>query len=597
MLGRLLLSAILPLAYVLGVSPSKPHLFFVLVDDLGFNDFSYRSSDLESVAWPHVNALLNQSIKIEHYYTQPLCTPTRAALMTGRYPARLGLQHGVIAGNYDYGLPLDEVTLADKLKAAGYATHAVGKWHLGDYNFESTPTYRGFDTYMGYWSGGEDYYTHVVGNALDFHRQWNVSGDGHGTYQSVNDQNNVFSTQVFGAEMARAVETHKKQFPSKPGFFYLPLQNVHSPLESPGGEFDEACKDIPNADRKIFCAMAAAADQAIGNLTSQIETLFAGEDYLMVISGDNGGIPMSAGNNYPLRGMKAELWEGGVRNNAIVWGSLVPQDRQGSTYTNGMIHVTDWHATFASLGGSTLESRKAMDGKDVWPAISSDQASPMSEFLINYDPCSGHGSCAGVQWGYREGDMKLMYGVRADTWYPVPTTSTNMQSSTGVSIDEASGSVWWPEEHYQSSQPSSSTNSTSTLSEQCVKAVKQSCPSGTILCSSCINSHWSTISKGCSRAAESTVADYMCYGITAWLFNVTADPYEQNNLLDRDPTNYQDTVLRMQGKVDAIVNGDDYLAPPNVPGGSCASPDPDAAAVIAAHGELYPWVNGSSLEQ
>ena len=94
---------------------------------MGFNDFSYRSSDLVDVAWPHVNALLNESLKIDTYYTMHLCTPTRGAFMTGRYPARLGLQHGVLTGYSDHGLPLDEVTLADKLKHAGYATH--GGWH------------------------------------------------------------------------------------------------------------------------------------------------------------------------------------------------------------------------------------------------------------------------------------------------------------------------------------------------------------------------------------------------------------------------------------------------------------------------------------
>ena len=107
-------ACVLAFAIAVDAAPAKkpPHLFFMLVDDLGFNDFSYRSSDLKDVAWPHVNALLNESVKIDTYYTQPLCTPTRAAFMTGRYPARLGLQHGVIAGFQDYGLPLDEVTLA-----------------------------------------------------------------------------------------------------------------------------------------------------------------------------------------------------------------------------------------------------------------------------------------------------------------------------------------------------------------------------------------------------------------------------------------------------------------------------------------------------
>ncbi len=117
------------------------------------------------------------------------------------------------------------------------------------------------------------------------------------------------------AECITTIKNHKKNFDGQPGFFYLPLQNVHVPLESPGDQYDEACKDIVNTDRKTFCAMAAAADDAIGNLTALIKEQFQGEDYLVVISGDNGGMPSGAGNNWPLRGHKAELWEGGIMNN------------------------------------------------------------------------------------------------------------------------------------------------------------------------------------------------------------------------------------------------------------------------------------------
>merc|ERR1711959_73942 len=181
------------------------------------------------------------------------------------------------------------------------------------------------------------------------------------------------------------------------------------------------CKAVPNADRRTFCAMASIADEAIGNLTALIADEFQGEDYLVVMSGDNGGMPNSAGNNWPLRGHKAELWEGGVRNNALVWGSILPMHLQGSTYMNGFMHVSDWHATFVSLAGATLSPKAPLDGVDMWSAITSNTASPRKEMLHNYDPCSGHGACNGVEWSYRSGDLKLLSGVASDTWYPVPT--------------------------------------------------------------------------------------------------------------------------------------------------------------------------------
>ena len=334
-------------AALAGAAAKAPHLVFVLVDDLGFND-GHDSSDIGSIAWPKTNALANEGLRIEHYYTQPICTPTRGALMSGRYPARLGLSHQVIQGYQNYGLPLDEVTLADKLRSSGYKTYATGKWHLGCYSFASTPTYRGFDRYFGYWNGAEDYTTHEIGGYLDLHRQ---NGTAH---VQAADARGKYSTPIFAADVIDALQTHKRDFPDAPGFFYFPLQNVHAPMESPGGEYDAVCAGVSDTGRQTFCAMAAIADDAIGNVTDALSRLYADEDFLVVIAGDNGGIAQWSGNNAPLRGQKGTLWEGGVRNNALVWGSLLPKSARGSTYSDGLVHVTDWHATFAALGGATL---------------------------------------------------------------------------------------------------------------------------------------------------------------------------------------------------------------------------------------------------
>jgi len=497
---------------------AAPHLSFILVDDLGYNDFAYQSSDL-SEKWPKASRLAEHGIKIETYYTQPICTPTRGAFMSGRHPVRLGLQHGVIGGFQDYGLPLKEVTIADKLKSAGYRTYAVGKWHLGSYNFESTPTYRGFDTYFGYWNGAEDYETHVIANYLDFHRQ---EGTNHA---QVSNETNVYSAFVFVEEMSNAITSHKKNYPSTPAFFYFPLQNVHVPLESPGGYYDSVCSGVPNSDRKTFCAMAAIADDAIGNVTHLMKETFFNEDYLVVIAGDNGGIPFGAGNNFPLRGHKGELFEGGIRNNAVMWGSLIPVALRGSTYNKGLIHVMDWHATFVALGGAT--DKAALDGYNVWPAISGSKESPRTEFLVNYDPCSGHGRCTGTEYAYRLGDMKLIVGQVNDTWYPVPTSEEGY--SNPDLVHDASGGVWWKDDERY------------------------------------------------AAAAE-----------TMYLFNITSDPTEHVNLAG--DASYKSVISSLTDKVNAIVKGDDYLAPCNIPGGSCDDSDPNGPTAAEAHGGWYPWV-------
>lgn len=146
---------------------TPPHIAFVLVDDLGFNDAWANSTDLGG-AWPRTAALAAEGVALAEYYTTPLCTPTRGALMTGRLPQRLGLHHAVITGFQDYGLPVNETTLADKVSAVGYAAHHVGKWHLGNSDDAYAPTRRGFRSSYGYQNGEEDHRTRLLDGLADF---------------------------------------------------------------------------------------------------------------------------------------------------------------------------------------------------------------------------------------------------------------------------------------------------------------------------------------------------------------------------------------------------------------------------------------------
>jgi len=504
---------------------THPHLVVVLVDDMGFNDF-YNSSDL-AAAWPHVSALSANCVKLGHFYTQHICTPSRASLMTGRMPLRLGLQHQVINGVQDYGLPLNETTLADKLQTAGYRTYGVGKWHLGMYNNASIPIHRGFDHWYGFYNGYEDYWQHsvalgskpspepVVGGYVD------LTDDG----RVVRDLNGTYGPEIFMNKVAEFIAGHKSNAPGQPLFLYYAMQNVHEPLEPTDEDLaSEACKGIPNADRKAFCGLARSADRAIANLTSSLDEAFNGEDYLLVISGDNGGIISGAGNNCPnetsfcMRGQKAELWEGGVRNNALVCSpTMLPESVRGTVYTGGMVHLMDIHATFVSAVARAAESAQErqniqslgfkMDGMDVWEAITTGTPSPRTTLVHNIDPCSGHGSCQGVEAGIRSGDWKYLTGVQYDTWYPVPT--------------------------------SASVNSTASM-----------------------------------------VTDQQ----TVYLFNVTADPGETTDLSAEHP----DVVKTLQAKLDEIAN--EAMPPCNVPGGSCSEQDEAGIAFIKAEEAWVPWV-------
>jgi hypothetical protein len=358
----------------------------------------------------------------------------------------------------------------------------------------------------------------------------------------------------------RRIQEHKTQNPEKPLFLYFPIQNVHAPVEAPT-EYtgSKACKDIPNADRKTFCGMANAADEAIGNMTAALEAAFPGEDIVMVIGGDNGGMPNMAGNQCPttaspdcLRGHKAELFEGGIRNNALLCSkTLLPAERRGKTYSKGLVHVMDWHATFRSLAGAKDKTEKPLDGMNVWDAIAQDKESPRTEFLVNIEPCSGHGDCQGPSSAYHFqgcfgakgllcGHWKLIDGaVKEDSWYPVPTSALPAVASTEARASQAvptiGGGVSFPQARRLQSGP--------TLSN------------------------------------------------VTYLFNISADPGEHTNLADT----YPGVVNQLKAKVETL--GKEALPPCNIDGGSCVLDDPNAAAVLAANGAWVPWVSDKVVDQ
>jgi len=157
----------------------RPHILFILADDLGWSDLGFHGSVIKT---PNIDKLAREGVILDNYYVQPLCTPTRSALMTGRYPIHTGLQHGVIHLDAPYGLPLEYSTLPQELKKLSYATHMVGKWHLGSFKWPYVPTRRGFDTSFGFWGGAEDHYNHSVNGFLDFRDDEEPANKWNGTY-------------------------------------------------------------------------------------------------------------------------------------------------------------------------------------------------------------------------------------------------------------------------------------------------------------------------------------------------------------------------------------------------------------------------------
>ncbi|XP_040067208.2 arylsulfatase B [Ixodes scapularis] len=361
----------------LGVSASKkpPNIIFMLVDDLGWDDVSFHGSP--QIPTPNMDVLAGDGVILNNYYVQHLCTPSRAALMTGLYPIHNGLQDFVPNVAQPYGLPLYLKVMPQFFKDMGYETHMIGKWHLGYFRKEYTPTYRGFDSFYGYYNGGEDYYNHSITNdnrtGLDFWLN---------TEPLFNETGN-YSTHLF---TERAKFLIKSRNAAKPLFLYLAYQSVHGPLEAP----EENIMKFPyigEENRTIFAGTVDALDQSVGEV---LETLYEADmldNTIIVLSTDNGGLPFgdhsNRGYNFPLRGAKGTLWEGGTRGSAFIWSPLLNQNRRVS---DQMLHITDWLPTLYSAAGGNPVSLGKVDGYDMWTQLSYNLPSSRYEVLYNIDP-------------------------------------------------------------------------------------------------------------------------------------------------------------------------------------------------------------------
>eukprot|EP01083_Nonionella_stella_P222335 793542_1 len=234
--------------------------------------------------------------------------------MAGRYPLHTSI-NTIVSGSW--GLPLYFELLPKALKRKlNYSTHAIGKWHLGYYEIEYTPTYRGFETFFGFYGGSENFYNHSAGRLYDF-RNDTINNS------VVADQYlNHYSTYLYTSEAQNIIQNHD---PKQPLFLYLAMQNVHAPCQCPQEYVDEYNTTISNTTRREFAGKLSILDEAVGNITSTLrERNYLKNNTVVIFSSDNGGPVHSAGcggSNYPLRGEKGSVWEGGTRVTAAFWAT------------------------------------------------------------------------------------------------------------------------------------------------------------------------------------------------------------------------------------------------------------------------------------
>ena len=369
-----------------------PHIVFLLVDDWGWNDVGYHSTDM-SWTTPNIDELAANGIKLENHYSHELCSPSRGALLTGRYALRLGL-HEQQESDPFAELPLTETTLAQELKSAGYATYMVGKWDLGFSTTMHNPTNRGFDKFYGYYSSFVDYFTKEHNGYLDLQSDEDLVTDEAATDKT---KHNVYLMQE---KVEEYIDFHATTYPYKPMFLYYSTQLIHGPWVAPSTYTDRCGVPWKIADPRIqadtqnYCALNLMLDEIVANTTCKLKAKQMAEETVFVIVSDNGGEKTIAGNSYPYKGHKGSYQNGGVKTTAIIHTSLVETSKRGSTFT-GAVHITDWLPTLmhiatngaweGSLSGADI------DGVDLWSAISTTKNTVEHEeipFYVNADASS-----------------------------------------------------------------------------------------------------------------------------------------------------------------------------------------------------------------
>lgn len=371
----------------------QPNIIVIIADDLGWNDVSFHGSP--QIPTPNLDAMAADGLVLDNYYVQPLCTPSRAALMTGYYPIHTGLQHSVILAASTRSLPLNFTIMPQYLKGLGYATHAVGKWHLGHYKKECTPTFRGFDSFFGSYTGYGDYYDHTANEGpfwgLDLHNNlepaWNESGE--------------YATDLYSRKATDIIHKHNT---SNPLFLYLAHKAVHfgneyGRLAAPV-KYTRHFPHIRNVNRRIYAGMVSALDQSTGEIFEALQEKGLLDNSIVLFTTDNGGDSygttrgsmQNVSSNWPLRGGKMTLWDGGIRAVGVLWTSHLSQRKNVQkplAIRTQLVHITDWLPTLYRAAGGEVKDLGDIDGVDMWQSLIHNEPSPRSEVLLNIDNKNG----------------------------------------------------------------------------------------------------------------------------------------------------------------------------------------------------------------
>lgn len=366
---------LLPVADFAAETP-RPNILIIYADDLGFGETGVQGC--KDIPTPHIDSIANNGLRCtQGYVAATYCSPSRAGLMTGKYPTRFGHEFNAICRTS--GLSLKETTIADRLKRLGYATAAVGKWHLGD-SPEYHPTKRGFDEFYG-----------TLANTPFYHPTKFIDSRVSGEVRAIDDAD-FYTTDKYSERAVDWLGRNRE----KPWFLYLPFNAQHAPLQAPKKYLDRFTS-ITDEKRRTFAAMMSAMDDAVGAVLTKIRTLGQENNTLVFFIGDNGGPTQSTtSNNGVLRGFKMTTFEGGPRVPFFVqWKGTLPA---GKNYDLPVMNL-DVMPTCLAAAGAPIESTAGIDGLDLVPYLTGKKTSSPHETMYWR---------FGEQWAVRHGDWKLV---------------------------------------------------------------------------------------------------------------------------------------------------------------------------------------------
>ena len=420
---------------------TKPNIIFMLADDLGYNSMGYSDTTDLQYSTPFMTELANKGIKLSNYYAMEVCTPSRASLLTGRYPLSMGIQFNDATLSVAWALNDTETLLPEVLRGAGYSTYMLGKWNIGHFSPRFLPTARGFDYFVGFLTGETYYWSKFCPQhkgIRDF-----MYADTNCYYGYDGPDMHEYSTFFYRDKAVKIIYNH--DYDDAPLFMYLAFQGVHDPFHDyneysngipktyvTSDEWDNIHTSVVGLERRQYALALKLMDDSVKKITLALKQADQLDNTVIIFTSDNGGCVLAGGRNGDLRGSKGTLFEGGTKVDAFIYSPLIEESVRGRDYSP-VFHVSDWMPTLLDLAGVSYTPSEdfSFDGvshADNLLAADDDIAEVRTSMLYNL---------------YTNINSQMRDGSSWNMWSTSPLAIRNSQYKLIHAYDDNSYSGWY----------------------------------------------------------------------------------------------------------------------------------------------------------